>query len=265
MTNIKNSAIQLGILGFFLAFGFSACKTVSKTTSQPIQATKTFTTEEYLANQIDFKSFTGKTDLNIINKDGNQKVNANIKMRKGKDIWSSVLVLGGMVEVARAYITPDSLQAIVRIGKKSYNLSYEEGLKLIQAQVEFPVLQNLIIGNPLMDDGKISDSRIKDSLMVITMGKDDFTQVLSYQVSTHLLQKTELSSAKKNFKCTILYSNYKPLALKEPFAFTRNLEIDNNGTIIKIDMNFEKAEINTPVEINFSIPNNYTPASIGGN
>lgn len=262
----KNRPILvLAFLGLFLTLGMSACNTSKKTTTAPIKPiTKMFSPEDYLANQIDFSSFNGKADLNITNKDGNQKVNSNIKMRKGKDIWSSVLVLGGMVEVARAYITPDSLQAIVRIGKKYYDLSYEEGLKLIQTDVKFPILQNLIVGNPLMTDGKITNSEVKDSMMVITMTKDDFVQVLSYEVRTHLLQKVELSSAKKNINILINYADYKPLALKEPFAYSRKIAIKNNGTDISIDMDFDKAEINVPVEINFSIPSSYTRATLGG-
>ena len=156
MIKKNKSIITLGLLTLLFSVGFTACNTSKKTATEPTKPIgKTFSPEDYLANQIDFRSFNGKADLSITNKDGNQKVNSNIKMRKDKDIWSSVLVLGGMVEVARAYITPDSLQAIVRIGKKYYDLSYEEGLALIQTEVEFPVLQNLIIGNPLMNDGKI--------------------------------------------------------------------------------------------------------------
>ena len=264
MIKQNKSIINLVLLALLFSIGFSACKTSKKTATEPTKPfTKVFSPEEYLANQIDFSSFNGKADLSITNNDGNQKVNSNIKMRKGKDIWSSVLVLGGMVEVARAYITPDSLKAIVRIGKKYYDLSYEEGLALIQTEVEFPVLQNLIIGNPLMNDGKISSSEVKDSMMMITMKKDNFVQVLSYDVITHLLQKVELSSAKKNFNMVINYSNYKPLSLKEPFAYTRNIAIKNNGTDINIDMDFNKVDINIPVEISFTIPASYTRATIG--
>lgn len=265
MINKNSFIIRLAFFALFITLGMSACNTSKKTAKEPIKPiTKTFTPEEYLVNQIDFSSFNGKADLNITNKDGNQKVNSNIKMRKGKDIWSSVLVLGGMVEVARAYITPDSLQAIVRIGKKYYDLSYEEGLKLIQTDVKFPVLQNLLIGNPLMTDGKITNSQVIDSMMVITMTKDDFVQVLSYEVRTHLLKKVELSSAKKNFNLVINYAEYKPLALKEPFAYSRKIAIKNNGTDINIDMDFSKAEINVPVDISFSIPSSYTRATLEG-
>lgn len=261
----KNKAIiSLCTWALLITFLLSACNTSKKTATEPTKpVTKIFSVEDYLANKIDFSSFNGRADLSITNKDGNQKVNSNIKMRKDKDIWSSILVLGGMVEVARAYITPDSLQAIVRIGKKYYDLSYEEGLRLIEADVEFPVLQNLLIGNPLMSDGKVTNSKVQDSMMLITMMKADFVQILSYDIRTHLLQKVELSSAKKDFKLVINYANYKPLALKEPFAYSRKISIKNKESDIKIDMDFTKADINIPVEISFSIPSSYTRATLG--
>lgn len=260
MTNFKK--ILITTCAIFTTLNFVACKTGSKISSKPVEVGKKFSAQDYIQNQIDFKSFTGKASVSIQNKGENQNLTTNLKMRKDKDIWSSVMALGGLVEVARAYITPDSLQAMVRIGKKAYRMSYQEGLQLIQADIEFSALQNLFIGNPLISNGKIVQSEEKDGLMIITMEKDGYQQTATYELATHLLKRLNLISKEKNFSCEINFSNYKALALQVPFSFFREILLMNKGEQVKIEMTFDKADINTPVEIQFSIPDSYTPGKI---
>lgn len=235
-----------------------ACNTTKKTAvTEPVKpVAEGKKPEEYLAQKIDYTTFNSKASIHFENKDQNQDFTSAIRMNKDKDIWSSIIALG-ITEVARAYITPDSLKAMVRIGKKAYVLSYKEGLELIQAQVEFPVLQNLFIGNPLISDVPVKSSSEKDSLIMITQQKDDFTQVLSFNKQTGILQELSLSSTQRNFKCDIKYSKYGAITGKQPFAFYRAIVITNKGETVKLDIDYSKAELDVPVDVSFSIPNSY--------
>lgn len=269
MSNILIQKIRLSkvvAITSFIAVGLitlQACNTTKKTTATgPVQPIKTGKSpEEYLSQKISYTSFNGKAGMRFQNKDQDQEFTANIRMNKDKNIWSSIVALG-IAEVARAYITPDSLKAIVRIGKKAYSLSYKEGLELIQAQVEFPVLQNLFIGNPLITDVPVKGSTEKDSLIMITQTKDDFTQVVTYSKNTGLLKELQLSSTQRNFTCDIKYDKYGATTGKQPFAFSRNIVINNKGETIKLDMDFSKAELDVPVDVTFSIPTSYEMQSI---
>lgn len=263
--NIRTTFSKLGIALCFITLIVSAeaCKTTKKAvTTEPVKpAGETLKPEDYLSRVIIWNSFNGKADMHFENKDQNQDFNGNLRLRKDKDIWASVIALG-IAEVARAYITPDSLKAIVRIGKKAYVLSYKEGLELIQAQVEFPVLQNLLIGNPLISNVPVKKWDQKDSFVVITQVKDDFTQELTYNKRTGTLTDLQLSSAQRNFKCTIRYEKYGPITNQQPFAFNRYIVINNKGEEIKLNMEFNKAELDVPVETSFSIPDSYERMSI---
>ncbi len=239
-----------------------SCNTAKKTATAPVKpVSQDRTPEEYLKQSIAWSTFNGKADMHFEHKDQNQDFTGNLRMRKDKDIWASIIALG-IAEVARASITPDSLRAIIRIGKKAYALSYEEGLSLIQAQVEFPVLQNLFIGNPLISDGPVKSAKTVDSLMLITLSKDDFTEVLTYNKKTGVLQELQLNSEQRNFKCNIRYEKYGPITGQQPFAFNRYIIINNKGEEIKLNMEFSKAELDVPVETAFSIPDSYTRMSI---
>ncbi len=235
-----------------------ACNTSRKVTKVDTTPTihKAREAEDYLKHIIDFKSFSGRAELNIINAGNHQNVTANLRMRKDQDIWSSIIALG-IAEVARAYVTPDSLQALVRIGRKAYSLPYEQGLQLINADFEFPALQNLLIGNPLIQDAEISHSEEKEDLFLITMKKDDFVQILSYDKNSGLLKHLSLVSEARNFSCTIEYEQYKALALNQFFAHSKSINIQNGSENIRIKMDFNRAEIDIPVDMSFSIPSSY--------
>lgn len=256
------SKIGIALCSVILLLSVEACKTTKKVvTTEPVKPLETLKPEDYISRVIVWNSFNGKADMHFENKDQNQDFNGNLRLRKDKDIWASVIALG-IAEVARAYITPDSLKAIIRIGKKAYALSYKEGLELIQAQVEFPVLQNLFIGNPLISDVPVKKWDQKDSFVVITQMKDDFTQELTYDKRTGTLTELQLSSAQRNFKCNIRYEKYGPITNHQPFAFNRYIVINNKGEEVKLNMEFNKAELDVPVETSFSIPDSYERRTI---
>jgi hypothetical protein len=261
-TNSVFSKSKIILGGLALMLTAAACSTAKKVaTTEPVKTVETLKPEDYLSHTIAWTAFNGKADMHFENKDQNQDFAGNLRMHKDKDIWSSIIALG-IAEVARAYITPDSLKAMVRIGKKAYVLSYKEGLELIQAQVEFPVLQNLFIGNPLISGVPVKHVEQKDSSIIITQVKDDFTQDVTYNKRTGTLTHLTLSSPQRNFKCEIRYEKYGPITNQQPFAFNRYIMINNKGEAIKLDMEFSKAELDVPIETAFSIPDSYERMAI---
>lgn len=243
-----------------LLSALSSCKTSKKAAAPPDVIGKTEQgrkPEDYLQQKVSYSSFSGKAQMHYEGKDQSQDFTANIRMRKDKDMWTSIVALGGLLEAARAYVTPDSLKAIDKLGRKAYVLSYQEGVNLIDAQVEFPVLQNLIIGNVLFDNEPVKNVSEKDSLIIIAMSKDDFDQTLTYNKNTGLLQQTELVSGKRNFSCSISYEKYAAITGKQPFAYNRSISINNKGQQIKLTMEFSKADLDVPVEMPFSISDSY--------
>jgi hypothetical protein len=124
------------------------------------------------------------------------------------------------------------------------------------------VLQNLFIGNPLISNVPVKSWDQKDSVVTIIQVKDDFTQELTYNKRTGTLTDLQLTSTQRNFKCNIRYEKYGPITNQQPFAFNRYVVINNKGEEIKLNMEFNKAELDVPVETNFSIPDSYERMSI---
>ncbi len=259
---------SLGRIVLFAAslFLFAACGG-SKRLAQPkepaVIAKQELKAEDFLNNKVHYRTFSGKAQAHLVTKDQDQNFTLNLRMKKDEQIWSSVIALG-VAEVARAMLTPDSLRAIVRIGKKAYAMSYEEGQQLIKADVDFPVLQNLLIGNVLVEDMSVSKLEETDSLVVITMQKEAYKQVLTYDKKQQLLQQLSLTAADRDFSCTISYGKYGPTTHSQPFSYQRYIIIKNKKDELKLNLDFTRAELDGPADFAFDIPSSYTLQQIKG-
>src|SRR5690606_11516034 len=103
---------------------------------------------------------------------------------------------------------------------------------------------------------------IDENTIQVVVAQDDYILTVKYDKETQLIREQFITNALKRFTCKILQSNYKPLVDKQPFAFTRSIEIDSNGEKTKLDMEFSKAEIDIPADVNFRIPDSYTIQTI---
>jgi len=242
-------------------FGVSACKTGRKVAdSSPLNKKQVMNAENLLNQKIDFSTFSAKSSIAVRTSKGHQQLSANIRMHKDQDIWASVIALG-IAEVARALITPDSLRAINRINKKAYELSYEQGLQLIKAELEFPALQNLLIGNPLLDHATILSVKEAEDAFIILQEKQGLTQELTYETATKNLIKQELRAPEKQFRCVIDYAGYQPAEGNRRFAANRRLHIENRGDTVSVEMGYSKLSFDQPVKTEFEVPDSYRKAA----
>lgn len=255
--SIKILSFTVCISLLFASCGGSKKITGDKTTDTKIEI-PAIKIEDYYKQGVNYNTFTGKAAMQYQNAKQSQKLGANIKMNKAKNIWTNINAMGGIVEVARAFITPDSLMAMLPLNRDAYALSYKDGLALIQAELDFATLQNLFIGNPLIEGAKDVKVEEQDGNIIVSLKQNGYNLFITYDKVTQLIKQQHITNTEKKFSCLILQQNYKPLADKQPFSFTRKIEINNNGEQMTMDMDFSKAEINIPADINFRIPESYT-------
>lgn len=243
-----------------LLLNITSCKSnkkIANTTNTSSTPIKTNKLEDFYKHQLDYHSFNGKMNLAFDDGKMDQKASANIKMNKGKDVWLMASALGGMIEVARGYATPDSLLGMVGLTKTAYKMSFADGIKKLGVDVGFESLQNLFIGNPLISNAKIQKSREENGKVILQFLQDGYELEIFYNKANGNMEKQLLSNKANNFNCEIIYENYQGLADKQPFSYNRTITIHDNGKKILTKIDFSKAEINTPAIINFRIPDNY--------
>lgn len=212
--------------------------------------------------QLDFKTFSGKAKMHYDARGQKQEFTANIRIAKDRIIWVSISALGGIVNVARAYITPDSIMMVNFLKKEAYRMPISSANKLLPAPVDFSTLQNLIIGNVLRKEGKPTDATDFGGTMTLQMEDQGIIQQAAYNKTDSSLRSMQiLSHNDKGPTGMIQYGNYEGIG-RYRFAGSRVINVSNNGEPYYMDMNFNGVEFDNNLEFPFSIPKSYTVKSL---
>lgn len=115
-------------------------------------------------DNLDFKQLKFKSDVDISSKSFNQGFPMTIQIEKDKVIWASVSI---MVEVARAKVTPDSLQILDRFNRKYYTGTWQDLRDAFQFDLSFEMLQALIVGNLIFNELPGDKKNIGDQVSVL--------------------------------------------------------------------------------------------------
>lgn len=107
--------------------------------------------------------FSSKLSVDLESEKMTESFSVNLKIRKDSLIWMDVKKAG--ISVARAAITKDSIKMIVRFGESEgcYSRSFNFINEQFDTELDFNMLQDLLIGNPMSFDEKEKFKSPKDS------------------------------------------------------------------------------------------------------
>lgn len=209
-------------------------------------------------NKIEYTTFSGKAKMTYEGKGQSNDFTANFRMRKDSVVWVSITAVGGIVSVAKALITPDSIKAVNYLQKEAYLMKLSDASKVLPAAVDFATLQRFIIGNALMDNGQTVDATDFGGTWTVQMNADSFIQQLAFNKADSTLRTSQLRSVRESGPAIIInYGNYS-LPAGRRFADSRAINILNNGEQSYLDMNFSNVSFDQPLEYPFSVPSKYT-------
>ncbi len=207
---------------------------------------------------IAYNTFNGKAKVHYEGKDQQQDFAASIRMERGKKIWVSITALG-LVEVARLQITPDTIILINRLKKEVTVLPFAEAGKLLPVSVDFAALQGLLIGDVLHPGvekpGKMNVGAA--GIAVLLLGNSYQQSALFSASDSTLLQQQLLAGGGNKTTLLLQYEAYNKQAVKA-FANSRKINVQDSTGRNYIEMEFNKAEFDQPVDFNFSIPSKYS-------
>ena len=209
------------------------------------------------AKQVTFNTFSGKAKTKLDINGNDNDVTLNIRISRDQKIWISITAIAG-IEVARAQITPDSIQVINRLQslylKKPFSYIYGYASK----QVNFKTVQSLLVGNAI---GEL----LNESATFRSEGAN--TAVTGNLEG--LIYKLLLGADLK-----VTQTNLSNPAVRQLLQVTNNVFIQANNRVIpsqidiastagnnKIQANlrYTRAEFDLPLEYPFSIPKSYGP------
>lgn len=257
--NILNSLCLLTLVA--LAFGCKPKKVIVATPPPVTQEKVEIDKKPENLNLLKSKSITfntlalkAKANLDVAGEENN--VAMNIRIQRDKKIWVIVTAAGGIVEVARVVITPDSLLLLNKLQKTYTKKPFSYIYQFVNKQVSFGLLQAILSGNTIPEFTTIKSGLVQDKGVWVL---DGTSGDLAYRTVFNTLLKpaeTTMNDAKAGQALMVTYANYTPV---NNALFPSKLKINtmSGAKKINVDLEFTKIEANVAVEFPFSVPKNY--------
>lgn len=229
------------------------------TTSSSAENKITPTTEkaDYLINNLDFHSFSGRAKAKVELGNDNQDVTMHVRIQRNKAIWISLTGTFLNVEGARLLITPDSVKIMNKLQGEYTAKPFNFIHKYTGEGVSFGVLQDLLIAN-------VSSDLLRTDQMTVAKATDDVQLVgvknnLSFQYSLNgkfrpkVIRLTPLGSS-QNLEA--FYSSFNDVTGYN-FPQNQNIKLNATGFQVNAVLNYNKIEFNQELEMPFTVPARY--------
>jgi len=257
--NILSSIFLLGAVVFV-----SACKPKKEiVVAPPTQSesktdnTKAETLTLLNSKQLKFNTLSLKAKASLdIGGDAND-VTMNFKMKDKETIWVSVTALGGLAEVARALITPDSIKIMNRLKNEYLKKPFSYIYNFTNKQVNFNTLQAVLTGNAM---GEFltpqSDLKLENGAWIVSGSKEDLDYKLLFNTLLKVAE-TNLNDVKNGQALKVTYSDYQKLN-ESLFPGSLQIKTLSKAKKINIDLQFVKIDGNVPVDFPFNVPKRFS-------
>jgi hypothetical protein len=260
--------VILVVVSFFTV----SCKTSRKTITSPLKeygADYLFT--KLKENELKFDWFSAKFSLDLIIDKKKTSVTGQVRMKKDSAIWVTLSPALG-IEMARLLITTDSIKFINRINKSFFTGDYTKVNTYLDANIDYDVLQTLLLGNDLTfyEEGKFRASYDSKEYHLVTAGRQKlrkyvktredeeriYIQNIFLDPVTFKITQMKIKELKKeNKKLDATYSGFQPIGIQ---LFPHHIVYDLlNDKPIQIDLNYTRIEIDKPQEFPFKIADKY--------
>ncbi|MDT8415278.1 MAG: DUF4292 domain-containing protein [Flavobacteriaceae bacterium] len=187
-----------------------------------------------------------------------QNLIVTIRMEKDSLIWMNASVLG--ISMARAKITPGSVQYYEKLDKTYFDGNFELLSKWLGAPLNFDQLQNLLLGEPLTDLRQMNglNSRVEKNLYRLDATRffEDFTAMILLRPDNF---KTVAQQISRESDDNYLKANYKSYQTVAGVVLPENLHLlaYENPKKINIDIEYRDVKINQALNLPFKIPSGY--------
>jgi len=256
--NILNSLLILNVMFFALACKpkrevvvAPAVKQENKTDHSKTEALTLLSGKQFKFNTLALKA---KANLDI---DGNANdVGMNIRIKNNETIWVIVTAVGGMVEVARALITPDSIKIIDKMKNQYIKKPFSYIYSFTNKQINFNTVQSVLTGNAISEFlNEKSDVKMENGVWTVAGSNQD----LDYRILFNTLFKvaeTNLNDAKSGQALKVTYDAYQKINTS---LFPGSMVINTMSEDKKINLNltFTKIEGNVAVDFPFTVPKRF--------
>jgi hypothetical protein len=235
-----------------------SCGASRKTTKIKTASEKSPT---YVLNQLENQRletdrFNAKAKVKYASEDSRVQFTVNVRMKKGEFIWMNASLL--TYEVARILLRPDSLFAINRYEKTFVSASMDSIEKEFNIPLQFQQIQDLILGNHLLDDQSRPDFLFRAEGYEIRQKKNQYNIFHLIDPFDFFPTEIEVEDGDSGYTVEARLSEHKELEKSINFSYIREYIIKNHNThFANIQVNFTDIDTKEPKKTPFRIPEHY--------
>jgi len=210
--------------------------------------------------QLTFNTFSAKANAKLTIDGNTNDVSLTIRIAHNKEIWVSVAATILNVEVARAVITPDSINVINKVQglyiKKPFSFIYQYA----NNQINYGMIEALLVGNAfpeMLNDGNASfQTGQPNSTVSGTLDDLVYSLILGLDLKT-----LQLNLSSHNQGQSLQVINNLPIpAGNQSVPSQVDIQSTSQNKKIQITLHYTRVELDQVLQYPFSIPERYTPA-----
>ena len=208
-------------------------------------------------SHIDFNTFSAQLKVDYSDsRDKKYDVNAFLRMKKDSIIWISINAILG-IEAFRVMITPDTVSILDKMNKTIQYHSFSYLRDMTNLPVDFPTLQDLIIGNPVFLDTNIIAYSESENVTTLTAMGNFFKNYATFSNPDFSLQRSKLDDADitKSRTADLTYQDYEDIGTYR-FSSKRKIAISDKNKL-DIGLEFRKIDFGSQQNYPFSVPSKY--------
>ena len=246
-------------LGLVLVIFFASCKTkavvVDRSTSNTSVSTEKII-ENHYNNKINFSTLYIKANAKYQDDKQMQNVTAEIKIKKDEKILVSIRFLG--ITMAKALITPNSVQYYEKINGSYFEGDYAGLSQWIGTDLDYSKVQNLLLGQNIDDlRGKQFVVSIIENLYKLKNKEDSKNDKSFYfELDNFLLKKQEIIQSEYDRNLQISYSDYKKYD-EMTLPLTLVIEANQKKGKTNINIEYKTVTFNEDFSFPYSVPEGY--------
>ncbi|MCA0958600.1 DUF4292 domain-containing protein [Muricauda ruestringensis] len=252
--NLHKNIIRFTAIPMLL-FVLGACKGTKSITGGEVNSRLTAKNiiNAHYANQSNFKTLRGRVKIDYANGDDSQGVNVSLRMEKDKVIWMSA-PLG----VVKAHITPKKVSFYNKLQNEYFDGDFSYLSELLGTQLDFEKVQNLLLGNAVLDLRKEKfNSEVYNGNYQLKPKKAQelFKILFQLEPKNFKIASQEISQPENSRQLMAKYTyqdisgNVLPNEVK--------IVAEEAGELTTIDLSFRNLELNKPMSFPYKIPKGY--------
>lgn len=209
--------------------------------------------QNHYQNELDFNSVSGRLKIDFEDGENSQSVSVSLRMKKNETIWISA-----PFGVVKAIVTPERVSFYNKLQNEYFDGDFSYLSKLLGTELDFDKVQNLLLGNTLLDlrEEKYASAIVEGNYELEPKKTNDLFAILfSLEPKNFRVAKQELFQAKENRSLKMDYT-YQIIDTK---VLPSSIEIEalNKEDKTSIDLEYRGIEFDRRLNFPYKIPKGF--------